>query len=65
MELLEILEELQNSNKIVSSDSSCDDVIRDKRLKGCFCSDAVFNLSARVLSESEIKVRFCAILKEG
>ena len=32
MELLEILEELQNSNKIISSDCSCDDLIPDKRL---------------------------------
>ena len=55
MELLEILEELQNSNEIISSDSSCD-VIPDKRLKGYFCSDTVFNLSGRFLSESEIKV---------
>ena len=55
MELLEILEKLQNSNEIISSDSSCD-VIPDKRLKGYFCSDTVFNLSGRVLSESEIKV---------
>ena len=55
MELLEILEELQNSNGIISSDSSCD-VIPDKKLKGYFCSDTVFNLSGRVLSESEIKV---------
>ena len=55
MELLKILEELQNSNEIISSDSSCD-VIPDKRLKGYFCSDTVFNLSGRVLSESEIKV---------
>ena len=31
MELLKILEELQNSNEIISSDSSCD-VIPDKRL---------------------------------
>ena len=55
MELLEILEELQNSNEIISSDSSCD-VVPDKRLKGYFCSDTVFYLSGRVLSESEIKV---------
>ena len=61
MELLKILEEPKNSNKVISSDSSCDDVIPNKRLKGYFCSDTVFNLSARVLSESEIKVRFCAI----
>ena len=31
-------------------------MIPDKRLKGYFCSDTVFNLSGRVLSESEIKV---------
>ena len=55
MELLQISEELQNSNEIISSDSSSD-VIPDKRLKGYFCSDTVFNLSGRVLSESEIKV---------
>ena len=54
-ELLEILEEFQNSNEIISSGSSYD-VIPDKRLKGYFCSDTVFNLSGRVLSESEIKV---------
>ena len=40
---------------IISSDSSYD-VIPDKRLKGYFCSDIVFNLSGRVLSEYEIKV---------
>ena len=55
MELLKILEELQNSNEIISSNSSCD-VIPDKRLKGYLCSDTIFNLSGRVLSESEIKV---------
>ena len=55
MELLEILEEFQNSNEIISSGSSCD-VIPDKRLKGYFCSDTVFNLSGRVLFESEIRV---------
>ena len=55
MKSLEILEEIQNSNEIISYDSS-GDVIPDKRLKGYFCSDTVFNLSGRVLSESEIKV---------
>ena len=59
MKSLEILEEIQNSNEIISYDSS-GDVIPDKRLKGYFCSDTVFNLSGRVLSESEIKV-----LKKG
>ena len=55
MELLEILEELQNSNESISSDSSCD-VIPGNRLKGYFCSDTVFKVSSSVLSESEIKV---------
>ena len=60
MELLEILEEFQNSNEIISSGSSCD-VIPDKRLirfliRGCFCSNTVFNPSGSVLSESEVKV---------
>ena len=59
MELLEILKELQNSNEIISSDSSCD-MIPAKRLKGYFCSDTAFNLKGRVLSESAIKV-----LKKG
>ena len=31
-------------------------MIPDKRLKGYFCSDTVFNLSGRVLSESEVRV---------
>ena len=55
MELLKILEEFQNRNEIISSGSSWD-VISDKRLKVYFCSDTVFNLSGRVLSEGEIKV---------
>ena len=55
MKLLEILEEFQNSNEIISSGFSCD-VIPDKRLKGYFCSDTVFNLSGRVLFKSEIRV---------
>ena len=44
MELLEILEELQSSNKIISSDSSCDDMIPDKRLKGYFCSETLSSI---------------------
>ena len=55
IELLEILEELQNSNENISSDSSCD-VITNKRCKDYFCSDTVFNLSGKVLSKKEIKV---------
>ena len=40
MDLLEILEEFQNSNEIITSGSSCD-VIPDKSLKGYFCSDSL------------------------
>ena len=50
MELFEILEEFQNSYEIISSGSSCD-AIPDKRLKGYFCSDTLFNLSGRVYSK--------------
>ena len=53
MELL-ILEDLQNSNEIISCDSSCD-VIPVKRFKCYFCSGTVFNLSSRVLSESSLE----------
>ena len=38
MQLIEILEELQNSNENISSDSSCDGTPNKKR-KGSFCSD--------------------------
>ena len=55
MKLLEILEEFKNNDEIISSGSSCD-VIPDKRLKGYFCSDTVFNLSGRILFKSEIRV---------
>ena len=55
MGLLEIQEELQNSNESISSDSSCD-VIPGSRLKGYFCPDTVFKVSGIVLSESVIKV---------
>ena len=30
--------------------------VTSKRIKGCFCSDNVFNLSKKVLNEIEIKV---------
>ena len=55
MELFEILEEFQNSYEIISSDSSCD-AIPDKRLKGYFCSDTVFNLSGRVYSKVKSEI---------
>ena len=51
-ELLRILENLQNE-KSVSNNPNCSD---DTRISCYFCSDTVFKLSQRVLSEDEIKV---------
>ena len=51
-ELIRILEDLQNE-KSVNNNPNCSD---DARVSGYFCSDTVFNLSRRVLSEDEIKV---------
>ena len=51
-ELLRILEDLQNK-KWVTNNPNCSD---DTRVSGYFCSDTVFNLSQRVLSEDELKV---------
>ena len=51
-ELSHILEDLQNE-KMVNNNPNCSD---DTRISGCFCSDAVFNINRRVLSEDEIKV---------
>ena len=51
-ELLRILKDLQNE-KSVNNNPNCSD---DSRISGYFCSDTVFNLSRRVLSEDETKV---------
>ena len=51
-ELLRILGDLQNK-KSVNNDTKCS---HDTRISGYFCSDTVFNLNQRVLSEDEIKV---------
>ena len=56
MEVLEFLEELESN-----SDANCTGCEHryntdDSRMKGCFCSDTVFNLSNKVLTEDEIKV---------
>ena len=51
-ELVGIFEDLQNE-KLVNINPNCSD---DTRISGYFCSDTVFNLSHRVLSEDEIKV---------
>ena len=52
-ELLDILEELGNLEKAKEHDVN---VTSLGRLMGHFCSDTIFNLSNRVLSDAEIKV---------
>ena len=47
-ELLEILEELQKP--------TMGTIDENDRLEGHFCSDTVFNLSNKILSDSEIKL---------
>ena len=51
-EHIKILEDL-GCNKITSENTNLSD---ESRLSGYFCSDTVFNLSKRVLSETEIKI---------
>ena len=53
-ENLDILEELQNHEPRISDIRTSG--TSDERLQGDFCSDTVFNLSNRVLSENELKV---------
>ena len=52
-ELLDILEELGNVEKAKEDDVN---VTSLGRLRGHFCSDTIFNLSHRVLSNAEIKI---------
>ena len=51
-ELVKILEDLDCSKITRESANSSD----ESRLSGYFCSDTVFNLSKRVLSETEIRI---------
>ena len=52
-ELLDILEELGNVEKDKEHDVN---VTSLGRLRGHFCSNAIFNLSHRVLPDTEIKI---------
>ena len=52
-ELLDILEELGNVEKAKEDDVN---VTSLGRLRGHFCSDTIFNLSHKVLSDAEIKI---------
>ena len=51
-ELVKFLEDLDCS-KITSENANLSD---ESRLSGCFCSDTAFNISKKVLSETEIKI---------
>ena len=48
-ELLSILQDLQPNSSSETNSSS-------KRIGGCFCSDTVFNLSSKVLTDTEINI---------
>ena len=54
--MLRILEELHSSNRVTSVMGISSITANENRLTGYFCSDTIFNLSNRVLSDSEIKV---------
>ena len=56
MEVLKILEELENNANANSTGCEHKYNTDDSRMKGCFCSDTVFNLSNKVLTEDEVKV---------
>ena len=64
-ELVKILEDLDCS-KITRENANSSN---ESRLSGYFCSDILFNLSKRVLSETEIKIRewfrLCSYTKEN
>ena len=53
-DLVNILEELQNRTEV--SGNNITENTSSNRLKGHFCSDTIFNLSHRVLSDAEIKI---------
>ena len=51
--MLDILEELGNVEKVNEHDVN---VTSLGRLRGHFCSDTIFNISHRILSDAAIKV---------
>ena len=55
-EMLQILEELHSSNRETSVMGISSITADENRLTGYFCSDTIFNLSNRVLTDIEIKV---------
>ena len=55
-EMLKILEKLHSSNRETSVMGISSITSDENRLTGYFCSDTIFNLSNRVLSDNKIKV---------
>ena len=53
-ELVNFLEELQNKTEVLGDNIT--EITISTRLKEHFCSDTIFNLSDRVLSDAEIKI---------
>ena len=53
-DLVYILEELQNRTEVSGNNTT--EYTSSNLLKGHFCSDTIFNLSHRVLSDAEIKI---------
>ena len=53
-DIVNIVEELQNRTEV--SGNNITENTSSNRLKGHFCSDTIFNLSHRVLSDAEIKI---------
>ena len=56
MEVLQVLDELESNVNDNFTGSEHKYNTDDSRMKGYFCSDSVFNLSNKVLTEEEIKV---------
>ena len=55
-EMVKILEELHSNNRETSVMGISSIRADENRLTGYFCSDTIFNLSNRVLTDNEIKV---------
>ena len=57
-DILKILEELQSTgeDRTTLHNNISSNCVFEPRIEGHFCSDAIFNLSRRILTETEIKV---------
>ena len=54
-ELLSVLESIQNMNDSLNSKNQVSEA-NEGRLSGYFCSETVFNLSRKILTDTEIKI---------